>query len=108
VGEYLSSIVDDADLPEKVLVFHQVNTWVLKGEAEIVQHPGVVMIKSVDGLGPSGTKVKTYNTLVSTMTAGVHAGIKLFFDEDTKGGHKLMTPDQVLALTPMPEYVMYE
>jgi hypothetical protein len=108
VGEYLSSIVEDGDLPEKVLVFHQVNNWVLKGEEDIVQHPGVVMIKSVDGLGPAGTKIKTYNTLVKTMTEGVHAGIKLFFDEDTAGGHKLMTPDQVLGLVPEPEYVMYE
>jgi hypothetical protein len=38
----------------------------------------------------------------------VHAGFKLFFTEDTKAGHQLMTPRQVLALRPQPEYVMYE
>jgi hypothetical protein len=37
----------------------------------------------------------------------VHAGFKLFFDEDAERG-PLMTPRQVLALHPKPEYVMYE
>jgi hypothetical protein len=37
----------------------------------------------------------------------VHAGFKLFFDEDTRHG-PLMTPKQVLALRPKPEYVLYE
>ena len=35
-------------------------------------------------------------------------GFKLFFDEDADGGHRVMTPSEVLALTPTPEYVMYE
>src|SRR5262249_42784513 len=38
----------------------------------------------------------------------VHAGFKLFFDEDVAKHHRLMTPTQVLALAPRPEYVMYE
>ena len=42
------------------------------------------------------------------MVAGVHPGFKLFFDEDTRNGSRLMTPKEVLALTPQPEYVMYE
>jgi hypothetical protein len=39
---------------------------------------------------------------------GVHPGFKLFFDEDTRNGSRLMTPKEVLALSPQPEYVMYE
>jgi hypothetical protein len=38
----------------------------------------------------------------------VHPGIKLFFDEDTRNGGRLMTPQQVLSLSPQPEYVMHE
>ena len=56
VGEYLSTIIRDGDLPEKPLVFHQVNRAVLRDEASLTQHPGVVLIKSVDGLGPKATK----------------------------------------------------
>lgn len=108
VAEYLSSIVTAGDLPEKPLVFHQVNSYVLKDESVLVPHPGVVLIKSVDGLGPKGAKIKTYNFLVKTMPSSIHAGFKLFFDEDTTNGGKLMTPEEVMALTPEPEYVMYE
>lgn len=108
VAEYLSGIVKANDLPEKALVFHQVNAYVVKDENTLTPHPGVALIKSVDGLGPKGAKIKTYNFLVKSMPTSVHAGFKLFFDEDTTNGGKLMTPDEVLALSPEPEYVMYE
>jgi hypothetical protein len=42
------------------------------------------------------------------MGPSVHAGFKLFFDEDHRNGGQLMTPAEVLALKPPPEYVMYE
>lgn len=108
VAAYLSDLVKAGDLPEKALVFHQVNNHVLKDEAALVAHPGVVLVKSVDGLGPKATKIRTYNVLMKTKPAPVRGGFKLFFDEDTRNGHKLMTPDEVLALTPEPDYVMYE
>ena len=108
VGAYLSSLVSANNLPEKVLVFHQVNSRVLREENDITTHAGVVLVKSVDGLGNRNSKVKTYNALAHGMPAGVHAGFKLFFDEDTAGNHRMMTPAEVLALSPVPEYVMYE
>jgi hypothetical protein len=108
VAEYVAGIVKDHDLPEKAMVFHQVNGYVLKDEDQLKPHPGVAIIKSVDGLGPKGAKITTYGLLVKTTPQGVHAGFKLFFDEDTSNGHVLMTPDEVLSLAPVPEYVMYE
>jgi hypothetical protein len=108
VAQYLSSIVLADKLPEKALVFHQVNNWVLKDEPALNPMPGVVIIKSVDGLGKVGSKIKTYDYLTQGMVTGVHAGFKLFFDEDTRNGSRLMSPKEVLGLTPRPEYVMYE
>lgn len=108
VAAYLSGLVAEGDLPEKALVFHQVNNHVVKDESALVAHPGVAIIKGVDGLGPKATKIVTYKHLVKSMPSFVHAGFKLFFDEDTKNGGKLMTPDEVMGLTPVPEYVMYE
>jgi hypothetical protein len=108
VAAFLSNIIEQDDLPEKALVFHQVNRLVLKDESAIAPHPGVVVIKSVDGLGPVHSKMATYGALMATMVAGVHPGFKLFFDEDTRIGDRLMTPQEVLALSPQPEYVMYE
>jgi hypothetical protein len=108
VAEYLASLVKEGDLPEKALVYHQVNGHVVKDEAQITSHAGVALIQGVDGLGPKGAKIKTYDFLVKTKPAAAHPGFKLFFDEDTTNGGKLMTPAEVLALTPEPEYVMYE
>jgi hypothetical protein len=108
VATYLSAIVKEGDLPEKALVFHQVNRGIVKDESAMRPIAGVAIIKSVDGLGPVGAKIATYGNLMETMSAGIHPGFKLFFDEDTRGGNRLMTAAEVLALSPQPEYVMYE
>ncbi len=65
-------------------------------------------IKSVDGLGPPGPKIETYNLVNETTPTFVHPGFKLFFTEDRADGGRLMRPREVLALRPPPEYVMYE
>jgi hypothetical protein len=67
-----------------------------------------VVVKSVDGIGSETAKIDTWNRLVRGMPSTMHPGFKLFFDEDTNSGSRLMTPERVLALTPVPEYVMYE
>ena len=45
---------------------------------------------------------------MATIRKGVHPGFKLFFDEDTRNGQRMMSPKEVLALWPQPEYVLYE
>jgi hypothetical protein len=108
VAGYLSGLVVRGDLPEKAMVVHQLAPPIIRGQAALREHPGVAVVKSVDGIGPAGAKVDTWRRLVSGMPAVMHPGFKLFFDEDARGGSRLMSPDQVLALTPRPEYVMYE
>jgi hypothetical protein len=108
VAAYLASLVEEDNLPEKALVFHEVVKDVIKDEALIRPYPGVVLIKSVDGLGPVRAKIATYGNLMEKIKSGVHPGFKLFFDEDSRGGSRLMTAAEVLALSPVPEYVMYE
>ncbi len=108
VAEYLSTLIEQGELPEKALVFHEVNRGVIQDESLLKSFRGVAIIKSVDGLGPVHAKIATYGNLMETMTAGVHPGFKLFFDEDTRNGSRLMTAKEVLSLSPQPEYVMYE
>lgn len=107
VARWLSRLVERHDLPTKPLVFHQVAPSVLRDEAALRPQPGVALIKSVDGIGSPGLKRATWRRLVSRLPDGVHSGFKLFYEEDAEGG-RLMTPKEVLALTPRPEYVMYE
>jgi hypothetical protein len=105
---YLAGLVKRHNLPEKVMVYHQVAKSVVRAESGLKPHSGVVLIKSVDGLGPPGPKKNTYRVVNKTTPKHVHAGFKLFFTEDAEGGGRLMTPREVLALKPRPEYVMYE
>ncbi len=107
IAAYLSGLVQQNDLPEKVFVFHQLSTRILSGEKAYKQHPGVVTIKSVDGIGNREDKEATWRKLTPTMPPGMHAGFKLFYSEDRRHG-PLMTPAQVLALKPRPEFVVYE
>ena len=107
VARYLSKLVEKHDLPEKVLVFHQLSPSVVRSQEDIRDRPGVVIVKSVDGIGSRAMKEDTYGKLTKELPEPVHAGFKLFYEEDRKFG-RLMTPKQVLALDPQPEYVLYE
>ena len=108
VSSYVDGIVRTNGLPQKVLVVHQLNPGIVRGFEKVRERDGVVVIKSVDGIGSAGAKITTWKRLVKNLPSALHPGFKLFFDEDTEGGLKLMTPSQVLALRPQPEYELYE
>jgi hypothetical protein len=108
VSRYLSGLVKQYRLPEKVMVYHQVARSVVRRESGLKGHEGVVVIKSVDGLGHPAAKKNTYRVVNKTTPRFVHAGFKLFFTEDRRHRGRLMSPQEVLALKPCPEYVMYE
>lgn len=107
IAAYLAGLVRQHDLPEKVFVFHQLSTRIVSGEQALKQHPGVVTVKSVDGIGNRKDKESTWRKLTPTMPPGIHAGFKLFYKEDARHG-PLMTPAQVMSLRPRPELVIYE
>ncbi len=108
VAAHLSSVVAKHDLPQKVMVFHELAARIVTKESRLHQHAGVVAIKSVDGIGSRAAKENTYRVVNEDTPKGVLPGFKLFYDEDKKTGKKVMTPKQVLALEPRPAYVMYE
>lgn len=107
VAAYLSGLVEEDGLPEKVMVYHQVHASVVQDEQDLAAHDGVAIIKSVDGIGPPGEKVATYDRVNENKPDHVIAGFKLFYEEDGEYG-PLMTGEDVLALDPQPEYVLFE
>ncbi|WBQ07402.1 hypothetical protein [Kribbella sp. CA-293567] len=107
IAQYLSGLVAEHDLPEKAFVFHQLSARIVSNEKALKQHPGVAVIKSVDGIGSRSAKESTWRKLTPGMAPGVHGGFKLFYQEDTRHG-PLMTPAEVMALKPRPEFVVYE
>ncbi|WP_153394910.1 hypothetical protein [Ornithinicoccus halotolerans] len=107
VAAYLAELVAEHDLPEKVLVYHQVHRSVVRDEHQLGRHDGVAVVKSVDGIGAPPDKVNTYHRVNEDTPEHVHAGFKLFYEEDAAMG-PLMTAEEVLALRPRPEYVLFE
>ncbi len=107
VAAYLSGLVAKHNLPEKVMVVHQLRLDIIKNEAGLKKHPGVVAIKSVDGIGSPEMKLQTWRVLTKNMNPVFHPGFKLFYEEDAEFG-PIMTPKAVLAIKPTPEYILYE
>ncbi|MBK8460479.1 MAG: hypothetical protein IPL43_10130 [Micropruina sp.] len=108
VGEWVAELVKRHNLPEKVVLYHQLHLNIVKNEKRLLPQPGVVWIKSIDGIGSPGAKVSTYNRVSAATPAFVHGGFKLFYLEDVATGRRLMTPKEVLALRPQPEYILFE
>lgn len=107
VTAWVAALVASHDLPEKVVVFHELTSRIVRQESAVKSRKGVALVKSVDGIGSRAMKEETWRNLTAVLPKGVHPGFKLFFQEDAKIG-ALMTPPQVLALKPLPEYVLYE
>lgn len=107
IAAYLSDLVAEHELPEKVMVYHQVHPGVVSNLDALGEHNGVVIINSIDGIGHPNDKVATYNRIMPDKPDHVVAGFKLFYEEDSWYG-PLMTAEEVLALDPQPEYILWE
>ncbi|MCU1619548.1 MAG: uncharacterized protein JWR28_514 [Modestobacter sp.] len=107
ISAYLDGLVTAHRLPQKVMVYHQLHADIVSGQEALLDRPGVAVVKSVDGIGAAADKVATYQRVIVGTPPFVHIGFKLFYEEDTRSG-PLMTPEEVLALVPQPEYVLYE
>jgi len=103
VGQYLSLLVARNQLPDKLLVVHQFTLSMLPDRSNIARPPGLEVALHADGLAAPAGKIRVYHALAFPCPP-FHAGFKLFFHADTG----LMTPDQVMALSPQPEIVTYQ
>lgn len=87
----------------KILMVHQFTPDMLPDKSAIGSAPGVDLAVIMDGFGGQSIKIKHYNEFVrdSSIPFG---GIKLFFDQDID----MMTPSEVLGLTPPPDVIIYQ
>jgi hypothetical protein len=105
VSAYLSRIVRENDLPEKLLVVHRFTNDMIGDEARLKRPPGVALTVNVDGFGTRPAKISKYRDFTrGEHGRGRHNGFKLFYEEDTN----LMRPAGVLRLRPSPDLVVYE
>jgi hypothetical protein len=91
VSDYVSGLVKQHNLPEKLFVLHQFRASMLPDVARIKKQPGLAMVQHVDGFGTRSEKDATWNRLRRPQQ--FHLGYKLFYDEDIKryGAKDLLT-----------------
>jgi len=102
VSAYVAGLVRRYRLPQKLFVLHQFQVRMLPDRNSILARPGLAMADHIDGQGPVKDKLSTYGVLRAA--SQFHMGFKLFYVKDPV----LMTPKQVMALTPRPELVTYQ
>ncbi|MDP9178626.1 MAG: hypothetical protein M3O61_13170 [Gemmatimonadota bacterium] len=104
---YLSDIVNANNIPPKVLVIHRFTRNMLTGSKNIRLDPGVQVVIDMDGWGNPWLKYDSYRDYVQAEPVQF-TGFKLFYHNDTKKGEPLLTPSEVLKLTPPPMYIQYQ
>ena len=102
VSAYVSGLVAQHHLPEKLFVLHQFRASMLPDVQNVRNRPGLAMVQHIDGFGTRSEKDATWNRLRRAQQ--FHLGYKLFYDEDVKR----YSPADVLKFKPAPELVSYQ
>lgn len=104
---FLADLVRKHNLPPKVLVVHRFTRRMLTDAPSIRLRPEVQFVIHMDGWGPPFLKRDSYEAFV-VRDPVQYAGFKLFYHNDTKQGHPLMAPRDLLRLEPKPLYIQYQ
>ena len=104
VSQWLSDLVIENDLPEKMFIVHQFQVRMIKNREDLVDRPGLATIIHADGFGGRAIKLQTYSIIQARPP--YWNGFKLFIDEDTW----MFQPRDVLGFTtvPVPDLVTYQ
>jgi hypothetical protein len=101
--DLLGGIVDSLGLPPKVLVVHRFTQRMLTGHDRIRLNPRVQVVIDMDGFGDRPLKRSVYRDFIVREPVQF-TGFKLFYKNDKP----MMTPDEVLTLSPNPLYIQYQ
>ena len=104
---YLSNLAKANNLPPKVLVVHRFTRKMVTGTENIRLDPRVQIVIDMDGWGAPWLKYDSYRDYI-TREPVQFTGFKLFYNNDTKKGDPLLTPGELLRLTPRPVYIQYQ
>lgn len=96
-------IAQEAGIPPKILILHQFNYYSVTNKDKIKPMDGVQFVLEVDGFGTPDEKRHTYS--VMTQNPIQYYGFKLWYSGED---HPLMSPEDVLALSPVPDIVIYQ
>ena len=100
---YLSELVRREGLPPKILMVHQFADRMLHDREVVAVQPGVELSIDMDGIGSPGAKLYGYG-LYAITAPSQRPAFKLFFDQDDP----LISPEEVQAMDPTPDVIIYQ
>ena len=104
---WLDEIAREKKLPPKILIVHRFTRKMVTNASKIRFTPHVQVVMDMDGWGPPWLKFDSYHDYVKAEPVQF-TGFKLFYHNDTKKGDPMLTPAEVLRLTPKPLYIQYQ
>ncbi len=106
-ARFLAKIVQQNHLPPKILVVHRFTERMVTDYRAIKPLPEVEIVMDMDGFGSPSLKDAAYKDFIANQPVQF-TGFKLFYKNDVKWGGRVMTPAEVLGLSPQPIYILYQ
>lgn len=107
-ARYLAELVQANHLPPKILVVHRFTQDMVTNYKKIRPLPEVQIVMDMDGFGSKEKKKNTYSRVIIPEPVQF-TGIKLFYKNDIRPpANGLLSPAEVLNLTPAPSYIQYQ
>jgi hypothetical protein len=107
-ANYLANIVQQNNLTPKILVVHRFTQDMVTNYKEITPLPQVQIVMDMDGWGDPAKKENTYEQFIEDEPVEF-TGFKLFYKADLRPpSTRLLTPQEILNLTPIPSYIQYQ
>lgn len=105
---YLAELVRANNLPPKVLIVHRFTQRMVTDYQLIETRPEVQVVIVMDGWGPPAKKINTYKSFIAPEPVQF-TGFKIFYKNDLKPpSERLLTPGDLLKLTPRPSFIQYQ
>lgn len=107
-AEYLAGLVKKNNLPAKVLVVHRFTRPMVTNYKQIKTRPEVQIVMHMDGWGAPARKMNTYRQFIYKEPIEF-TGFKIFYKNDLKETPtRLLTPEELVKVKPMPVYIQYQ
>jgi hypothetical protein len=107
-SDFLSKLVKENHIPPKIFIVHRFTRKMITNSKEIKLHPEVQLVMNMDGWGEPELKKGTYRYFINQEPVQF-TGFKLFYINDLKKGPKrMLTPEELMKLKPLPSYIQYQ
>lgn len=107
-SDFLVKLVKEYHLPPKIFIVHRFTKKMITNSQNIKLHPEVQIVMNMDGWGQPDLKIGTYRYFINREPVQF-TGFKLFYVNDLKKGQgRMLTPDELMKLKPLPSYIQYQ